>query len=130
MLAAHGTELGLDVKTAIKMGSAFGGGMGLMGETCGAVTSAVLLISLKYGPKDREDRDAKKRAYQLTGKFIEEFRSRNKYIRCHDLLGFNMKSDNVPEKEEIIVKRCPEFIATASEILEEILRSEDDEIKK
>jgi len=130
MLAAHGTELGLDVKTAMKMGSAFGGGMGLMGETCGAVTSAVLLISLKYGANDREDREAKKRAYQLTGKFIEEFMTRNKSIRCCDLLGFNMKSDNVPEKEKIISKRCPEFIATASEILEEILRSEDDEIKK
>ena len=130
MLAAHGSELGLDVETAMKMGSAFGGGMGLMGETCGAVTSAVLLISLKYGADNREDREAKQRAYQLTGKFIEEFRIRNKSISCRDLLGFNMKSESVPEKKKIISKRCPEFIATASEILSEILRGEDDEIKK
>jgi len=114
----------------MKMGSAFGGGMGLMGETCGAVTSAVLLISLKYGANDREDRDSKKRAYELTEKFIEEFRARNKSIICRDLLGFNIKSDNYPEKEEIISKRCPEFIAVVSEILEEILRGENDKIKE
>jgi len=101
-----------------------------MGEACGAVTSAVLLISLKYGASDREERDAKKRAYELTAKFIEEFRARNKSIICRDLLGFNINSDNVPEKEETISKRCPEFIAAASEIFKEILRSEDDKIKK
>jgi C_GCAxxG_C_C family probable redox protein len=112
------------------MGSAFGGGMGLMGETCGAVTSAVLMISLKYGASDREERDAKKRAYELTEKFIEEFRSRNKSIICRDLLGFNIKSDDYPDKEEIISKRCPEFIAVASEILEQILRGEDDKTEK
>ena len=101
-----------------------------MGETCGAVTSAVLLISLKYGASDTEDRDAKKRAYQLTEKFILEFRARNKSIICRDLLGFSMKSVDCPEKEEIMSKRCPEFIAVASEILDEILRGEDDKIKK
>jgi len=101
-----------------------------MGETCGAVTSAVLLISLKYGANDREDRAAKKRAYQLTEKFIKEFRARNKSLMCRDLLGFNIKSDNYPEKEETISKRCHEFITVASEILEGILRGEDGEIKK
>ena len=40
MLAAHGDELGLDHETAMKVGNAFGGGMGMMGETCGAVTGA------------------------------------------------------------------------------------------
>ena len=101
-----------------------------MGETCGAVTSAVLMISLKYGASDGEEREAKKRAYKLTEKFIEEFRDRNKSIICRDLLGFNINSDNVPEKEEIISKRCPEFIAVASEILEDIIRSENGKIKK
>lgn len=101
-----------------------------MGETCGAVTSTVLLISLKYGANDREDRDAKNKAYQLTEKFIKEFRARNKSILCRDLLEFNIKLNNNPEKEEIILKRCPEFIAVASEIFEEILRGEDDKIKK
>ncbi len=101
-----------------------------MGETCGAVISTVLMISLKYGASDSEEREAKQRAYKLTERFIEEFRARNKSIICRDLLGFNITSDNVPEKEEIISERCPEFIAAASEIFEEILRSEDDEIKK
>lgn len=125
MLAAHGPELGIDVETAMKMGSAFGGGMGLTGETCGVVTGAVLLISMKYGAGDSEDRDAKNRAYGLTEKFLEEFRSRNKSLLCRDLLGFNIKSDDVPDKEEIILKRCTGFIAAASANLKKILRSED-----
>ncbi len=126
MLAAYGTELGLDEKTAIKMGCAFGGGMGLTGNTCGAVTGAVLVISLKHGADNREDSDAKKRVYALTEAFINEFQSRNKSILCCDLLGFNIKSNDNPEKEEIISKRCTEFIAAASEILDEVLRGEHD----
>ena len=40
---------------ALKVSGAFGGGMGHLGETCGAVTGAFMLIGLKYGKTRVED---------------------------------------------------------------------------
>ena len=102
----------------------------MTGDTCGAVIGAIILIGLKYGANEANDRVSKNRAYGFAEKLIKEFQARNKSILCRDLLGFNIKADNYPEKEEIILKQCPVFIAVASEIFEEILRGEDDKIKK
>ncbi|MFZ5631777.1 MAG: C-GCAxxG-C-C family protein [Bacillota bacterium] len=42
-------KLGLDRETAMKIATPFGGGMARLGETCGAVTGALMVIGLKYG---------------------------------------------------------------------------------
>ena len=40
---------GIDEATALKIASGFGGGMGRMAETCGAVTGAMMVLGLKFG---------------------------------------------------------------------------------
>jgi len=42
-------------ETALKVSGTFGGGMGHLGETCGAVTGAFMLIWLKHGKTRVED---------------------------------------------------------------------------
>jgi len=44
VLSAYGEHFGLDHEMASEVSGAFGGGMGHLGETCGAVTSAFMLI--------------------------------------------------------------------------------------
>jgi C_GCAxxG_C_C family probable redox protein len=61
LLATYGAHFGLDREIALKAAAAFGGGMARMGETCGAVTGAFMLIGLKHGnvkPDDMEERIA------------------------------------------------------------------------
>jgi C_GCAxxG_C_C family probable redox protein len=43
VLSAYGEQFGLDREMALKVSGAFGGGMGHLGETCGAVTGAFML---------------------------------------------------------------------------------------
>ena len=43
LLSTYGPELGLDREIALKLATAFGGGMCRMGETCGAVARALML---------------------------------------------------------------------------------------
>jgi len=111
------------------MGTAFGGGIGMTGETCGVVTGAILLLGLKYGTSDVNDRISKSRAYQVADVFIKAFEARKSSTKCRELLGFDIKSDN-SESDEIISRRCPEFVKTAMEIVEEIMRSGDGEINE
>ena len=99
----------------------------MTGDTCGVVTGAILLLGLKYGTSDVNDRISKNRAYQLAEEFIQAFKARKSSTKCRELLGFDIKSGNHPESDEIS-RRCPEFVKTAMKIVEEIMRSEDGKI--
>lgn len=112
----------MDFETALKIGNAFGGGIGKTGQTCGAVTGAVMVISLKYGTVDADDKDSKEKAYNLTGKFMREFEIRNKSSQCRDLIGFDISDDSYPDKGKIIMEKCPAFLKDAAEIIEDIFK--------
>jgi len=120
IFSMYGKELGVDDKTAIKIASAFGGGMARMGETCGAVTGAFMVIGLKYAT----GKDSKDKVYSIVKKFVDEFKSRNQSIVCKELLGFDMStSEGMKEIKEkkLVGTICPKLIKDASEILERIL---------
>jgi C_GCAxxG_C_C family probable redox protein len=99
--------------------------MGRMGETCGAVTGALMIVGLTCGQKDLNSRTAKEKTYRLARKFIREFRGRNTSIVCFDLLGFRLsqKNDLSPDEIKSIMKKCPKYVQDASEILQEILET-------
>ncbi len=106
----------------MKIGNAFSGGMGLMGETCGAVTGAYMIIGLKYGAANAEDKEAKKKTYELIGKFTQKFKARNSTIICREMIGFDIGSKNKPsDSGQIISDKCPKFIRDAAEIIEGLL---------
>lgn len=100
----------------------------MSGDTCGVVTGAVLLIGLKYGTCDVNDRISKSRVYKCADIFIQKFQVRKSSTKCRELLGFDIKSYNHPGHDEIIFRRCPEFVNTAMDIIEEIMRNEDGKI--
>ena len=98
--------------------------MGRMGETCGAVTGAFMVIGLRYGKIKSEDEQTKEKAYSLVREFVEKFKSRNGSVLCRELLGYDI---SVPEGMKLAIDKnlsailCPKFIQDAAEIVEEIL---------
>ena len=70
----------------------FGGGIGHMGETCGAVTGVIMVIGLKYGKTRAEDEQIEEKAYSLIQEFVEKFNSRNGSIICRELLGYDIST--------------------------------------
>ena len=61
-LAFH-EEMGIDKDTAVRIASAFGGGMGRMREVCGAVSGMFMVLGAIKGYADAEDNGAKKALY-------------------------------------------------------------------
>ena len=55
---AFAEELGITQEEAYKMAAGFGGGMGI-GETCGAVVGAMIVLGMKYGHFDTEHMEQK-----------------------------------------------------------------------
>ncbi len=122
LFGAYSIKLGLKQETAFKIASAFGGGIGRMGETCGAVTGAFMIIGLKHG-MEKLDKEAKTKTYKLADKFIEKFKSRNNSIICRELVGFDMNSFKTlsPDLSKIVMERCPKLLKDSAEIIDMIL---------
>ena len=72
MLSVYGRRSGLDREMGLRVAGAFGGGMGRMGETCGAVTASLMVIGLKHGKTRAEDDDAREKTYELTNEFVAD----------------------------------------------------------
>ena len=60
MVAAFSDLMGMDKKTALRLASSFGGGMGRMREVCGAVTGMFMVVGILYGYDDSKDYEGKK----------------------------------------------------------------------
>ena len=125
VLCAFEDVTGLDRKTAAKLSSSFGGGMGRMREVCGCVSGALMVLGILKGYDDPSDHEAKKEHYLLVQEFARRFREVNGSIICRELLaGVSAKPGNEPEErtEAYYKKRpCPELVACAAEILEEMI---------
>jgi C_GCAxxG_C_C family probable redox protein len=109
---------------ALKVSGAFAGGMGRMGETCGAVTGAFMVIGLKYGNTRAKDRRRKEKAYNLVREFVDEFKSRNKSILCRELLDCDISTPEgakIARERELFTTLCPKLVRDAAEIIEDML---------
>lgn len=124
VLTAFCEELGLDAETAMRIASGFGGGIGHMGETCGAVTGAIMVISLKKGMSMPDHPFRSNQAvYPVVHSFVSNFIKRNKSIKCRDLLGFDISNNEAllkARQDGVFQKICPGFIADAVKILEDM----------
>jgi C_GCAxxG_C_C family probable redox protein len=124
VFSTYAEQLGLDKQTALKISGTFGGGMAAMGDTCGAVTGAFMVIGLKYGKSKPDDEEAKQRSYGSCKEFVAKFNARHGSIVCRELAGCDIST---PEgKREFDEKRvgstlCPKLVHDAAEILEAVL---------
>ena len=124
VFAAFSPELGIPENIAYKIACPFGAGMGRMQETCGAVTGAFMVIGLKHGKSNSEEDHLKQLSYDLVNKFTEMFQSRNKTIKCRDLIGIDISTKEGLERARdlgIFDTLCVKFVKEAVEIIEDIL---------
>lgn len=116
-------ELGLNRETALKISCGFGGGM-RNGEVCGAVTGAIMAISLKYGQSEEQDKASKEKTYELVKEFTDRFRERNGTMICKELLEVDLSDENgreIAREKGLFTNFCPRLVEEAVNILQEIL---------
>jgi C_GCAxxG_C_C family probable redox protein len=122
VLAAFAPEFGLDADAALRVSAAFGGGMGRTGGTCGAVTGALMVLGLRYGPTV-VDTMAKELTYAQAREFIARFEARHGATTCADLIGVNISTPEgqaAAREANLFKTTCPGLVASAAAILEEM----------
>lgn len=124
LFGAFATELGLDLKTALKISTCFGGGM-RSGSTCGCITAGLLVLGMTFGFYNSSDTEQEAYGNRKTEEFIRRFSERmNGKVNCRDILG---KDISVPDemaevrKEGLILKKCPTALEVSIEILEDMI---------
>ena len=83
VFSVYAEHLGFDRDAAIKLAAGFGGGMGRMASTCGAVTGAFMVLGLQYG-NSSADREAKEAIYARIREFADRFKARNGSLVCQN----------------------------------------------
>ena len=126
VLSAFNKELGLDDQAAARIASGFGAGIGVMAETCGAVSGAIMVIGLKKGTSIPDSPfKSNQVVYAAIDPFVKEFVKRHKSIKCRELLGCDISDHETllkARKDGIFQTLCPRFVHDAVEIVEGMVK--------
>jgi len=95
---------GIDEQSSMNIAGAFGGGMGNMEGTCGAIVGAGIVLGMVN--KDRVQ------AMRQMRQIMTKFQQRNGATQCKLLKGVGTK---------VVLRECPDCVADAAEFLEEQL---------
>ena len=123
VFAAFASDFGMDESTALRLASSFGGGMGGMRETCGAVSGMLMAAGMKWGYSNVGDLDVKTAHYARVRSLIEGFKAEHGTIVCRELLahlGELKKDPSARTAEYYKVRPCVLFVETAARLLDEM----------
>lgn len=114
---------GLDEKTAARMASSFGGGMGRMRQVCGGVSGMLMVLGLLYGYDEASDQAGKKALYTEVQALAGKFQAQVGSIICREILKNPPADPNPsPRTAEYYQKRpCARMVATAAGLMDEFI---------
>ncbi len=107
VLSALGEYTGLDEKTALAIGSGFGGGM-RCGEICGSISGGVMALGMVFPFQEEGDMAAKSRINKMCSAYVKAFSEQyGGCVRCRELKGAGYS--------------CAELIERAAELAEKTI---------
>ncbi|MGN1148334.1 MAG: C-GCAxxG-C-C family protein [Lachnospiraceae bacterium] len=128
VFAAYADLFGMEKEEALKLASPMGAGIGRMREVCGTVSAMSLLLGLKEGNADASDEEAKRRVYEKTRQMADRFKEENGSIICRELLGIAGREQSAAPSERTkqyyMTRPCSRLVASAAQIVEDVLLSE------
>lgn len=86
VLLAYADYFNLDISTAKLISSTFGGGMGRLRMTCGAVTGAFMVLGLAYGNEIPNDMKTKLNGYIKVRELYHQVEVIHGTVNCKELL--------------------------------------------
>ena len=115
-------DLGYDFDTAVKVAEGFGGGMGRMRLTCGAVSGMVMAVGMLLS-SGKADNDTRAVVYAKVKDLADKFKAENGTITCSELLGLEQSKEYnaTPDARtaEYYKKRpCVELVKECVQIIE------------
>ncbi|MCG7897107.1 MAG: C-GCAxxG-C-C family protein [Candidatus Thiodiazotropha lotti] len=128
VITSFADRYGVDTELAMRISSGLGGGVGRMGDICGTLSGAALVLGLQMGPKTSDDVSAKEATYNATRLLQERFMARHGSNRCKELL---QKDLSIPAEYQeakslgLFKTQCPDYVETVVTLLNRILEESE-----
>ena len=129
VVMAYADEVGLDMETAKKVSSTFGGGMGRMRKTCGALTGAFMVLGMKHGNTKPDDMETKLNSYEMVRELADIFKEKHGTNECAELLEKYATKEVVKDRNHHKII-CNRLVKDAVTMLDEILDKKSPLIEK
>ncbi len=126
IFATYGPHIGLqkiDYDVCLNIAAAFGGGINLTGNVCGAITGALMVLGLKYGGNFQE-------LTRISNQLIDEFIAIHGSIICRELIGQDLFGDENMSRafKEDVSRKCIKCVNDAAQLLEKNIELEENSL--
>jgi len=130
VLSQYAEQYDLDIETACKLATGFGGGMGRQANTCGALTSAYMVLGLEFGSISSHEKDKKNNTYDKVKQISKEFESIHGSCECRGLLACDISTQagqKQAREQHLHEKKCPKFVESVVVILDSMIEKNNRE---
>ena len=124
VVTAYADRLKFDPDLAAGLSCGFGGGMGRLQQTCGALTGAFMVLGIHNSRLFSDRAELKNRTYTQVREINEKFAQSQGATDCRSLLGCDLQTDEGMQfhkdtnQSKMICEKC---IAASIELLDEIV---------
>lgn len=124
VLTAFSEELKYDNNFALSISCGFGGGMGRLQGTCGAVTGSFMVLGIVNCRKFTDNKDRKEATYAMVQKFSDKFKQIHGTSDCSSLLNCDLKTEEgnrFAKENNLFGTVCEKCISDSIGILEDLI---------
>jgi len=124
VLCTFSEEFGLHRDLAVKLAQGFGQGMARLGNTCGAVTAAYMVLGLSQITSYDDPSKSRETTYELMHEFNQRFEALHGSLVCRDLIGYDLSTPQglAEARKKKVFSVCPSFAGDSVKILETLLK--------
>ena len=129
VFAAFADLCGIAEEQALRIGACFGSGL-RKGEVCGACSGALMVLGSLYGQHDLSDADSRLTADEVNDRMVSGFEAACGSYLCKEILGYDISTPEgkkCAREKNLFRERCPQLVANAVAVLEEIIRERQPE---
>ena len=124
VLTAYSDDLEFDNDFASGISCGFGGGMGRLQETCGAVTGSFMVLGIYNTRKYSDNRERKDVTYSMIREFSDKFKSIHGSISCKILLNCDLttlEGQQYMKENHLSESVCEKCISDSIRIIQELI---------
>jgi len=122
---AYAEEMNVDNEFAMSVSCGFGGGMGRLQETCGAVTGAFMVFGIYNCKKFNDNKERKSKTYEMVQRFSHKFKAIHGVMDCRTLMNCDLNTEEGMRyvvENNIHEKVCEKCIKDSIGIIEEMIK--------
>ncbi|MGE5314989.1 MAG: C-GCAxxG-C-C family protein [Acidobacteriota bacterium] len=126
VITSYAERFGFDEALAADIACAFGGGMGRLQKTCGAVTGAFMALSIYNAGVSADAKERKEKTYQMVQAFNRRFTEMHGTTQCRSLLGCDLNTEmgrEYAKTHNLTESVCRKCVLHAVQIVDELIGS-------